>query len=214
MNLHNKNIYKFNSTEELNSALLELFKGTKNNRVSNIIFSGGSTPTDFYKLLSIEPIQWSDYQIVLSDERNVELSNPKSTEGAIKSIINNQSFNNSFISLLDEDAETKLSLIELYDLSILGLGEDGHFASIFPNMSNLSSALNSNSALINTNDGFPDVPRVTLSLNEINKSQQIILLVKGKNKFNLLIKNRSEEDLLPIDYLFLKMSEKIKVFYL
>ena len=81
-------------------------------------------------------------------------------------------------------------------------------------MSNLSSALNSNSALINTNDGFPDVPRVTLSLNEINKSQQIILLVKGKNKFNLLIKNRSEEDLLPIDYLFLKMSEKIKVFYL
>lgn len=214
MNLHNKNIYKFNSTEELNSALLELFKGTKNNRVSNIIFSGGSTPTDFYKLLSIEPIQWSDYQIVLSDERNVKLSNPKSTEGAIKSIINNQSFNNSFISLLDEDAETKLSLIELYDLSILGLGEDGHFASIFPNMSNLSSALNSNSALINTNDGFPDVPRVTLSLNEINKSQQIILLVKGKNKFNLLIKNRSEEDLLPIDYLFLKMSEKIKVFYL
>lgn len=214
MNLHNKNIYKFNSTEELNSALLELFKGTKNNRVSNIIISGGSTPTDFYKLLSIEPIQWSDYQIVLSDERNVELSNPKSTEGAIKSIINNQSFNNSFISLLDEDAETKLSLIELYDLSILGLGEDGHFASIFPNMSNLSSALNSNSALINTNDGFPDVPRVTLSLNEINKSQQIILLVKGKNKFNLLIKNRSEEDLLPIDYLFLKMSEKIKVFYL
>ena len=212
--MHNKNIYKFNSTEELNSALLELFKGTKNNRVSNIIFSGGSTPTDFYKLLSIEPIQWSDYQIVLSDERNVELSNPKSTEGAIKSIINNQSFNNSFISLLDEDAETKLSLIELYDLSILGLGEDGHFASIFPNMSNLSSALNSNSALINTNDGFPDVPRVTLSLNEINKSQQIILLVKGKNKFNLLIKNRSEEDLLPIDYLFLKMSEKIKVFYL
>jgi len=53
-----------------------------------------------------------------------------------------------------------------------------------------------------------------MSLNEINKSQQIILLVKGENKFNLLIKDRSEEDLLPIDYLFLKMTEKIKVFYL
>jgi|TARA_B110000914_G_scaffold210182_1_gene209125 6-phosphogluconolactonase len=214
VNLDNKNIYKFNSNEELNSTLLKLFKGTKNNRVSNIIFSGGSTPTDFYKLLSIEPINWPDYQIVLSDERNVKLSNPMSTEGAIKSIINNQSFNNSFISLLDEDVETKLSLIDAYDLSILGVGEDGHFASIFPNMSNLSSALNDNSALININDGFPDVPRVTLSLNEINKSQQIILLIKGENKFNLLTKNRSEKDLLPIDYLFLKMSEKIKVFYL
>ena len=214
MNLVNKNIYKFNSKEELSSALLKLFKNTKNNRVSNIIFSGGSSPTDFYKLLSNEPIQWPDYQIVLSDERNVELSNPKSTEGHIKSIINNQNFNHSFISLLDEDAKTKLNSIEAYDLSILGVGEDGHFASIFPKMSNLFSALNDNTELLNVNDGFPDVPRITMSLNEINKSQQIILLVKGENKFNLLIKDRSEEDLLPIDYLFLKMSEKIKVFYL
>lgn len=214
MNLVNKNIYKFNSKEELSSALLKLFKNTKNNRVSNIIFSGGSSPTDFYKLLSNEPIQWPDYQIVLSDERNVELSNPKSTEGHIKSIINNQNFNHSFISLLDEDAKTKLNSIEAYDLSILGVGEDGHFASIFPKMSNFFSALNDNTELLNVNDGFPDVPRITMSLNEINKSQQIILLVKGENKFNLLIKDRSEEDLLPIDYLFLKMTEKIKVFYL
>ena len=180
--------------------------------VSRIVLSGGSTPISFYEILSDKDISWSNYQILLSDERKVEVSSLLSNEGTIKTIINHHSFNSSFVSLLDEDAESKLSAIESYDLCILGMGNDGHIASIFPNMSNLEEALYGKASLLNLYDGYPDVSRVTMSLNEINKSDQIILLIKGEKKFNLLMDKRVKNDLLPVDHLFTQMIDKIKVF--
>ena len=135
-----------------------------------------------------------------------------SNEGNIKTIINDHSFNRSFVSLLDEESQSKLSAIESYDLCILGMGNDGHIASIFPNMSNLEEALYGKASLLNLYDGYPDVSRVTMSLNEINKSDQIILLIKGEKKFNLLMDKRVNNDLLPVDHLFTQMIDKIKVF--
>ena len=211
MNSLNKNIVSFNSLSDANEALLILFNELPK-PISRIVLSGGSTPISFYELLSDKDVNWSNYQILLSDEREVEVSSLLSNEGTIKTIINDHSFNGSFVSLLDEDAESKLSAIESYDLCILGMGNDGHIASIFPNMSNLEEALYSKASLLNLYDGYPDVSRVTMSLNEINKSDQIILLIKGEKKFNLLMDKRVNNDLLPVDHLFIQMIDKIKVF--
>jgi 6-phosphogluconolactonase/glucosamine-6-phosphate isomerase/deaminase len=79
-------------------------------------------------------------------------------------------------------------------------------------MSNLEEALYGKASLLNLYDGYPDVSRVTMSLNEINKSDQIILLVKGEKKFNLLMDERANNNLLPVDHLFTQMINKIKVF--
>lgn len=211
MNSLNKNIVSFNSLSDANEALMSLFNELSK-PVSRIVLSGGSTPISFYEILSDKDISWSNYQILLSDERKVEVSSLLSNEGTIKTIINHHSFNSSFVSLLDEDAESKLSAIESYDLCILGMGNDGHIASIFPNMSNLEEALYGKASLLNLYDGYPDVSRVTMSLNEINKSDQIILLIKGEKKFNLLMDKRVKNDLLPVDHLFTQMIDKIKVF--
>ena len=211
MNSLNKNIVSFNSLSDANEALMSLFNELSK-PVSRIVLSGGSTPISFYEILSDKDISWSNYQILLSDERKVEVSSLLSNEGTIKTIINHHSFNSSFVSLLDEDAESKLSAIESYDLCILGMGNDGHIASIFPNMSNLEEALYGKASLLNLYDGYPDVSRVTMSLNEINKSDQIILLIKGEKKFNLLMDKRANNDLLPVDHLFTQMIDKIKVF--
>lgn len=211
MNSLNKKVVSFNSLSDSDDALLALFNNL-HKPISRIVLSGGSTPLSFYKRLSVTDIKWSNYEITLSDERNVEISNPLSNEGSIKAIIKNTSFNKSFISLVKEDAQSRLDLIESYDLCILGMGDDGHIGSIFPNMSNLSEALHHKSSLINLNDGYPDVPRLTMSLNEINKSKQIILLIKGDKKFNLLMDKRSDNKLLPVDHLFIQMVNKIKIF--
>lgn len=211
MNSLNKKVVSFNSLSDSDDALLALFNNL-HKPISRIVLSGGSTPVSFYKRLSEIDIKWSNYEITLSDERNVEISNPLSNEGSIKAIIKNTSFNKSFISLVKEDAQSRLDLIESYDLCILGMGDDGHIGSIFPNMSNLSEALYNKSSLINLNDGYPDVPRLTMSLNEINKSKQIILLIKGDKKFNLLMDKRSDNKLLPVDHLFIQMVNKIKIF--
>ncbi|MBL6902644.1 MAG: 6-phosphogluconolactonase [SAR86 cluster bacterium] len=211
MNSRNKNILSFNSLSDANDALLELFSELPK-PISRILLSGGSTPISFYELLSKKDINWSNYLISLSDERRVEVSGSLSNEGTIKRIIYDHSFNNSFVSLLDDDSESKLNSIASYDLCILGMGNDGHIASIFPNMSNLEEALYGKASLLNLYDGYPDVSRVTMSLNEINKSDQIILLVKGEKKFNLLMDERANNNLLPVDHLFTQMINKIKVF--
>ena len=211
MNFLNKKVVSFNSISDLDDALLTLFNNL-HQPISRIVLSGGSTPTSFYKRLSKTDIKWSNYEITLSDERDVEILDPLSNEGSIKAIINNNSFNRSFISLVKEGAQSRLDLIKSYDLCILGMGDDGHIASIFPNMSNLSEALHHKSSLINLNDGYPDVSRLTMTLNEINKSKQIILLIKGEKKFNLLMDKRSDSELLPVDHLFIQMNDKIKIF--
>lgn len=211
MNSLNKKVVSFNSISDLDDALLTLFNNL-HQPISRIVLSGGSTPTSFYKRLSETDIKWSNYEITLSDERDVEILDPLSNEGSIKAIINNNSFNGSFISLVKEGAQSRLDLIKSYDLCILGMGDDGHIASIFPNMSNLSEALHHKSSLINLNDGYPDVSRLTMTLNEINKSKQIILLIKGEKKFNLLMDKRSDSELLPVDHLFIQMIDKIKIF--
>lgn len=211
MNFLNKKVVSFNSISDLDDALLTLFNNL-HQPISRIVLSGGSTPTSFYKRLSKTDIKWSNYEITLSDERDVEILDPLSNEGSIKAIINNNSFNRSFISLVKEGAQSRLDLIKSYDLCILGMGDDGHIASIFPNMSNLSEALHHKSSLINLNDGYPDVSRLTMTLNEINKSKQIILLIKGEKKFNLLMDKRSDSELLPVDHLFIQMIDKIKIF--
>lgn len=211
MNSLNKKVVSFNSISDLDDALLALFNNL-HQPISRIVLSGGSTPTSFYKRLSETDIKWSNYEITLSDERDVEILDPLSNEGSIKAIINNNSFNRSFISLVKEGAQSRLDLIKSYDLCILGMGDDGHIASIFPNMSNLSEALHHKSSLINLNDGYPDVSRLTMTLNEINKSKQIILLIKGEKKFNLLMDKRSDSELLPADHLFIQMIDKIKIF--
>ena len=211
MNSLNKKVVSFNSISDLDDALLTLFNNL-HQPISRIVLSGGSTPTSFYKRLSETDIKWSNYEITLSDERDVEILDPLSNEGSIKAIINNNSFNRSFISLITEGAQSRLDLIKSYDLCILGMGDDGHIASIFPNMSNLSEALHHKSSLINLNDGYPDVSRLTMTLNEINKSKQIILLIKGEKKFNLLMDKRSDSELLPVDHLFIQMIDKIKIF--
>ena len=211
MNSLNKQVVSFNSLSDLDDALLTLFNNL-HQPISRIVLSGGSTPMSFYKRLSETDIKWSNYEITLSDERDVEILDPLSNEGSIKAIINNNSFNRSFISLVKEDAQSRLDLIKSYDLCILGMGDDGHIASIFPNMSNLSEALHHKSSLINLNDGYPDVSRLTMTLNEINKSKQIILLIKGEKKFNLLMDKRSDSELLPVDHLFIQMIDKIKIF--
>ena len=206
------NIINFNSEEELDISILEEFKNLDSNKFSNVIFSGGQSPKNFYKSLSKSNIDWTQYLVTISDERDVNINDPLSNEGVIKSIINNELFNQSFIGLRDEDIEEKLRKISTYDLSILGMGLDGHFASIFPAMTNIDLSLYGSDSLINVSDGFPDVPRISMTLNEIKKSKKVILIIKDNDKFNLL--NTKKNKLLPVDILISTLNQKLTIYNL
>ena len=84
------------------------------------------------------------------------------------------------------------------------MGTDGHFASIFPFMSNLDEAIDSIDPVIRVDSGYPEVPRITLSLNEILKSRKMVLLITDQEKVDLLKTRRHNASLLPIDALIEK----------
>ena len=92
----------------------------------------------------------------------------------------------------------------------LDLGTDGHFASIFPNMDNLENALHDTESLVRVDSGFPDVPRISLTLGELSKAKKTLLLATSKNKLDLILAKRSNFALLPIDYL-IKSVENIEI---
>ena len=83
------------------------------------------------------------------------------------------------------------------------MGEDGHFASLFPDMINQNEAFDLNASpkiFITPPQGNPLIPRITMNLSLIMKSLNIILLVKGKVKQNIFEKAQKEKKL-PIHHL-------------
>ena len=82
-------------------------------------------------------------------------------------------------------------------------GEDGHFASLFPDMINDNDAFDLNESpkiLITPPQGKPYLPRITMNLSMIMKSINIVLLIKGKAKQDIFNKAKKDEDF-PIHYL-------------
>ena len=102
--LSNK-IQSFTNENLLNKALFNKFIQSTKKDKTNIVLSGGKSPMDFYKLLANQRIDWTKYNITLSDERDVNTEHKLSNEGIIKTVINSNKFNNSFISLREANAK-------------------------------------------------------------------------------------------------------------
>ncbi|MGA1762815.1 MAG: 6-phosphogluconolactonase [Gammaproteobacteria bacterium] len=204
------NIKYFDSKDLLNNFLFDkLADLAKSNNFHSIILSGGSSPVSLYKKLGESSLAFSNLQFVLSDDRRVPIDNPLSNEGMLNKTLGvAENFN--LLSLHSNDIEQRLNSIHVYELAILGMGLDGHFASIFPEMTNLDKALTSLGATEMVDDGFPEVPRITMTLNEIDKAREIILLINGQEKLDLLL-NLSKDSNLPIKYLIERTKDKLLI---
>jgi len=204
------NIKYFDSKDLLNNFLFDKVADlAKSNNFHSIILSGGSSPVSLYKKLGESSLAFSNLQFVLSDDRRVPIDNPLSNEGMLNKTLG-VAKNFNLLSLHSNDIEQRLNSIHVYELAILGMGLDGHFASIFPEMTNLDKALTSLGATEMVDDGFPEVPRISMTLNEIDKAREIILLINGQEKLDLLL-NLSKDSNLPIKYLIERTKDKLLI---
>ena len=191
--------YLFKKIEQLGSL----------NTHTNIILSGGASPVALYKRMGDSFLSLKQFRFVLSDDRRVKIDDALSNEGMLYRTLG-KTADFQLLSLHSHDIEMQLQSIPYYDLAILGMGLDGHFASIFPDMTNLESALSSKHSIEFVNDGYPEVPRITMTLNEINKAKEIILLIYGQEKLDLLL-NLDTNSNLPIKYLLSTTHQKILI---
>ena len=209
MNLTN-NITHFDSKDLLDDFLFNKVSNiSQSGKFHSIILSGGSSPISLYKKLGNSSLSFSNLQFVLSDDRRVPIDDPLSNEGMLNETIGVvEDFN--LISLHSNEIEQRLNSIPIYELAILGMGLDGHFASIFPEMSNLEKALTSLASIEMVDNGFPEVPRISMTLNEIDKAKEIILLINGQEKIDLLL-NLTADSNLPIKYLIERTKHKLLI---
>ncbi len=120
--------------------------------IITVSIPGGKTPTLFFNCLSQQPLDCSRVRFILNDERWVPLDSLLSNEALLKKELqSNSTAEAEMVSLFDsnfpiEEAVTlfneKISHLMPIDICIVGMGEDGHTASLFPAMKNLILALN------------------------------------------------------------------------
>ena len=175
----------FESIERLNDYVIkQLIQTISDNAKARIILSGGNTPQPIYEGFNNFGRQSKQCSFILSDERRVSINHKLSNEGMIRKNLKEYGAS-QILSLQDPRIHEQLREILSYDLSLLGMGQDGHFASIFPGMDNFEEALYSGNPLCMVNEGYPDVPRITLTLREMLKAKKTILLIPDKKKLKL-----------------------------
>lgn len=152
--------------------------------------SGGFTPGPIYESLSkrdnIEFDQVEFYQI---DERYVPKDHPDSNYNMIyTSLIQPLEMKLKAFYYFDTSLPVvecinkyeKIMRTKIFDLSILGMGEDGHIASLFPHTEALANE--TNLALHTTTEKYPIKDRLTVTLPVILASKKILLVLSGKQK--------------------------------
>ena len=185
----------------------------ENNGIASLVMSGGSSPLKIFEELSNIDIHWAKVQVTLVDDRLVNDNNIYSNQKLIYDyFLLNKARLAQFIPLTKEII-TKNLIRTPFDITLLGMGDDGHFASLFPNMVNDFSAFNTKAEpeiLKIPSHGDPFLPRITMNFSLILKSEFIILLVKGSKKQNTLDKSLNDKSF-PIHYL---LKNRVSNFYI
>lgn len=186
-----------------------------------VALSGGSTPTQTYQLLGRDPyrerIPWGDVHIFWGDERCVPADDPRSNQRmARRALLDSVPIPPAQIHPIDgaspsdvaaREYESDLRVlaqgsVDFLDFVFLGVGEDGHTASLFPGAPALKATQRWALPVAATETRLP---RVTLTPLLLNHARQIVFLVSGASKAGVLrrVLERSvtDEDWVPAQHI-------------
>ena len=155
--------------------------------------SGGSSPVALYQALSQVELDWASVTITLIDDRRVPSDHPDSNQRLIEeTLLQHKAAAAHFVPL---EAWPEQSIP---DIAILGMGGDGHFASLFPAMMESGEGFDPKAepAILTTEpQGNPSHPRITMSLSMILAIPFRVLMVIGDEKKDVLAAAQSGQDL-------------------
>ena len=211
-------IIRENNENILISKFIKIFKHNvskkreKTKRFS-FVLTGGESPIKLYKKLSkIKKIDWKNIDFFMGDERYVKEDSKNSNINLCKKyLLNNIKISSKQIfkiptntNSIKKDAKNYQKIIKKYfqnkkicfDIVLLGIGNDGHIASLFKN--NIKKNSNKNVSFVKRKDFL----RVTLTLKCLNNSKSIFLWAPGKEKKNIVKKILFDKKLLyPVSFL-------------
>jgi 6-phosphogluconolactonase len=183
----------FNSQDEINQAAVNRILLVADEAIEKygsfiIVLAGGSTPKAIYQLLREQQADWANWHVFHNDDRCLPIDHDERNSKMAREVwlnhvmIPGDQLHDIPAELGNVDgakAYTKtLSGVRTFDLVILGLGEDGHTASLFPGQ----DVDNSADAVPVFNSPKPPADRVTISQNRLNDTHNVLFLVTGAGK--------------------------------
>ena len=148
--------------------------------------SGGTTPKLFFEKLSEIDLPWQRVTVTLVDERQVPDTSERSNARLVREhLLRNKAAAAHFVPLF-ENAAADSSLP--FDVTILGMGSDGHTASFFPKADRLKEAIDSGTSrrLIEIIAPGAGEPRLTFTLPVLEASGRLALHIEGADKKKVL----------------------------
>lgn len=165
---------------------------------ASLVLSGGRTPLQLFELLRAEPVVWDKVWVTLVDERWVETTSADSNERMVREhLLQGDAQSAHWVGLKNPAATPEagidwawraLSRVPRpYDVVVLGMGTDGHFASLFPNSLGLARALDPNAkpACVAMNSLTAPHARISLNLAALLDVQRVILHIEGEEKWDV-----------------------------
>ena len=213
-------IQKFENAEQMETLLAESVSALLTSIIdekgqATLCVPGGKTPLNFLHLLASQSLEWAKVKITLTDERWVSSDAALSNERLIREQLLRCAVTDAWFIPLKLDFPTAVEAVQAceehlmeeiaeLDVVVLGMGDDGHFASLFPHDPSLEKGLDcSGSARCVAVTSQGDVQRISLTLPFLLSARKIILLIKGQKKWDAFQraiepKNRYDASEMPI----------------
>ena len=167
---------------------------------ASLVVSGGTTPRRFMQELSRQVLAWERVTITLADERWVPPDHPRSNERLVReNLLSGNAGAAVFVSLYANNAATAEDALDTiaaridalalpFDGVLLGMGADGHCASLFPHGDRLQAALQPHAAARVSTMRAADAqePRITLTLSALVQTRALYLHIEGVQKKQVL----------------------------
>ena len=180
--------------------------------------SGGSTPARTYQHLAQVPIDWGRVDMTLTDERWVEPDSPDSNERMVReTLLTGPAARSVFHPLWSDAPDPETGALQAggvvrerllpLDLLLLGMGEDGHVASLFPGSPALTQGLDPEGErlciAVPPGQPAPSLARLSLTLRALLASKMIVLLIAGEAK-RQVVERAAAGEALPVSALLLQ----------
>jgi 6-phosphogluconolactonase len=162
---------------------------------ATLAVSGGTSPRPFLQTLSNHALDWARIDVTLVDDRWVSDADAASNAQLVRdTLLQNQAAQARFLPLVDVSTTLAARVSALNadadyrqpDVVVLGMGEDGHTASIFADAPEWELAISTPARYVAVHPGAAPHPRVSLSLDALRRVDHLFLLIAGARKREVL----------------------------
>ena len=183
--------------------------------VASLVATGGRAPGPIYDRLGAADLNWTRITVTLSDDRCVGVDHPDSNARLVRTrLLQGLAASATFLPLWPTPDPAKLRALTPFDVVMLGMGEDGHVASLIPGDPGLEDGLTTSDLTRDVPAGLgrPPLARITLSLSALSDARAIFLLIAGTAKREVITRALAGQDL-PVGRLIVQAGVRLRILW-